>query len=54
MQQSRNEKFNSPVIIRFEGAGLIQTQVFGLLITQLCQVGIETRQMQTGHIFVWK
>lgn len=43
-----------PVVIGFKRAVLIQTQVFCLLVTKLCQVGIKRGQMQTRNIFIWK
>lgn len=41
-----------PVVIGFKRAVLIQTQVFCLLVTKLCQVGIKRGQMQTRNIFI--
>lgn len=41
-----------PVVIGFKRAILIQTQVFCLLVTKLCQVGIKRGQMQTRNIFI--
>lgn len=33
--------WNPPVIIRFEGAILVEAHVLGLLVRELCQVGIK-------------
>lgn len=41
-----------PVVVWFERPVLVQAQVFCLLISKLCEVGIKSGQMQTGHIFI--
>lgn len=43
---------HSPVIIGLEGAVLVQAHVLGLLVRKLRQVGVEVREVQTGHILV--
>lgn len=45
---------NLPVIIRFEGAVLVEAHVLGLLVRELCQVSIKVWQVQTGHILIWR
>lgn len=35
----------APVVIRLEGSILVESQILGLFICQLCQVGIKGRQM---------
>ena len=41
-----------PVVVGFKGTILIQAQIFCLLVSQLCQVGLKSGQMQTGDIFI--
>lgn len=36
---------NTPVVIRLEGSILVESQILGLLICQLCQVGIKGGQV---------
>lgn len=45
---------HQPVVIRFEGAVLVEAHVLGLLVRQLSQVGVKVWQVQTGHILIWK
>lgn len=47
-------KKHLPVIIRFEGAVLVEAHVLGLLVRELCQVSIKVWQVQTGHILIWR
>lgn len=42
-----------PVIVGFEGAVLVEAHVLGLLVSQLCQVGVKDGQVQTGHVLIW-
>lgn len=42
-----------PVIVGFERAVLVEAHVLGLLVSQLCQVGVKDGQVQTGHILIW-
>lgn len=41
-----------PIVVWFERAVLVEAQVFGLLVGELRQVGLEGGQMQTGNIFI--
>lgn len=41
IDRSRKRQEHLPVIIRFERAILVEAHVFGLLVSQLCQVGIK-------------
>ena len=40
------------VVVGFEGSGLCEPHVFGLFISQLCQVRIECSQMEAGNKLV--
>lgn len=44
----------APVVIRFEGPILVESQILGLLICQLCQVGIKGGQVEACHVLIWK
>lgn len=41
-----------PVIVGFERAVLVEAHVLGLLVSQLCQVGVKDGQVQTGHVLI--
>ena len=41
-----------PVVVCFEGSSLGEAQVFGLLISQLCEVGVKRWQVESGHKLV--
>lgn len=41
-----------PIVVGFEGSHLVKTQVFGLLVGQLGEVGVEGRQVEAGHVLV--
>lgn len=43
----------APVVIRLEWPILVESQILGLFIGQLCQVGIKGGQVQAGHILIW-
>lgn len=42
----------APVVVGFEGPVLVQPQVLGLLVRELCQVCVEGREVEARHVFV--
>lgn len=42
-----------PVVVGFKRTVLIKAQVFCLLISKLCQVGLKGGQVQTGDVLIW-
>lgn len=42
-----------PVVVWLEGPILVQAQILGLLVTQLCEVCVERGEVEAGHILVW-
>lgn len=44
----------SPVVVGFERPVFVESQVFGLIVRQLCEVSVERGQVQTGHVLVWE
>lgn len=45
-------RVSPPVVVRFKGSGLAEAQVFSLLISQLCEVGVKCWQVESGHKLV--
>lgn len=43
-----------PIVVWLKGPVLIQAQIFGLLVSQFCEMCIECREMKAGHILIWK
>ena len=42
----------SPVVVGLEGAGLVESQVLGLFVGELSQMGVERRQVQARHVLI--
>lgn len=42
-----------PVVIGFERPVFVESQVLGLIVRQLRQVGVERGQVQAGNVLVW-
>lgn len=43
-----------PVVVWLKGPVLIQAQILGLLVGQLCKMCIKCGEMKAGHILVWR
>lgn len=41
-----------PVVVGFEGPVLVQPQVLGLFVRELCQVRVECREVEARHILI--
>lgn len=43
-----------PIVVWLKGPVLVQAQIFGLLVTQLCEVCVKRREMEAGHVLIWR